>query len=75
MMKGKNFYIIFLFLYYLYFLAHYNPLKDRIVDKFLNDPVVARAENVVILQVTATPYNLLTKNSRYIYKIIIANNI
>ena len=47
-----------------YFVAHYNALKDRIVDKFLNDPVVARAENVVILQVTATPYNLLTKNSR-----------
>ena len=49
---------------FVYFAAHYNAVKDRIVDEFLNDPTVAKAENVIILQVTATPYNLLTKNSR-----------
>ena len=53
--------------YSVYFVAHYNAVKDRIVDLFLNDPTVAKAENVIILQVTATPYNLLTKNSRYRY--------
>ena len=53
--------------YGFYFAAHYNAVKDRIVDLFLNNPLVAKAENVIILQVTATPYNLLTKNSRYIF--------
>ena len=57
--------IMIIYFYYFYFAAHYNAAKGRIVDNFLNDPVVAKAENVIILQVTATPYNLLTKNSRY----------
>ena len=54
-----------IYFYYFYFAAHYNAARGRIVDNFLNDPEVAEAENVIILQVTATPYNLLTKNSRY----------
>ena len=35
------------------------------VDHLINDPQVAGARNVILLQVTATPYSLLTRNSRY----------
>ena len=35
------------------------------MDLLLNDPEISLAENVIILHVTATPYNLITKNSRY----------
>ena len=35
------------------------------VDQLINAPQVAGARNVILLQVTATPYSLLTRNSRY----------
>ena len=35
-----------------------------LVHRLLNDPLVSRATNVVVLQTTATPYTLVTKNSR-----------
>ena len=41
--------------------------KDSPVAKFLNDPEIAKAKNGVLLQVTATPYALVTGNSRWLY--------
>ena len=35
------------------------------VDQLINAPQVAGARNLILLQVTATPYSLLTRNSRY----------
>ena len=44
--------------------AHFAPQKNNLVDKLINDPDIASAPNVVLLQVSATPYCLVTKNSR-----------
>ena len=44
--------------------AHYSPIRDNMVDKFVNDPTVTDATNVILLQVSATPYCLVTNNSR-----------
>ena len=44
--------------------AHYAPIRTSLVDEFINCPEVANAENVIILQVSATPYCLVTGNSR-----------
>ena len=44
--------------------AHYAPLKNNLVDGFINDPSICKASNVVVLQVSATPYCLVTQNSR-----------
>ena len=46
--------------------AHYAPVQNNLTDKLLNSQDVIAAENVVLLQVSATPYCLLTKNSRLI---------
>ena len=42
--------------------AHYAPMKNNIVDNFLNETCLA--SNVILLQVSATPYCLVTQNSR-----------
>ena len=44
--------------------AHYAPLKTNLVDKLINDKAIRSARNVILLQVSATPYCLVTKNSR-----------
>ena len=44
--------------------AHYAPLKNKFVDRLINDKAIRSARNVVLLQVSATPYCLVTKNSR-----------
>jgi len=44
--------------------AHYAPVRGSFADKLINDPYIQNAENVILLQVTATPYSLITKNSR-----------
>ena len=44
--------------------AHYAPLKNNLINKFINDPDVSGAANVILLQVSATPYCLVTKNTR-----------
>ena len=49
--------------------AHYSPIKGNLVDRFINDPTVSNANNLILLQVSATPYCLLTKNSRIPRKI------
>ena len=38
------------------------------MDKLINDEDIASAENVVMLMVTATPFNLVTKQSRFVTK-------
>ena len=48
-------------------IAHYNMKKTSIVSKFLNLPEIADAKNVVLLQVTATPYALVTGDSRFVF--------
>ena len=48
--------------------AHYAPLKNNLVDKLVNDKAIRSARNVVLLQVSATPYCLVTKNSRVRHK-------
>ena len=42
--------------------AHYAPLKNNLVDSFINETCLA--SNVILLQVSATPYCLVTQNSR-----------
>ena len=42
--------------------AHYAPLKNNLVDGFINETCLA--SNVILLQVSATPYCLVTQNSR-----------
>ena len=42
--------------------AHYAPLKNNLVDSFINETCMA--SNVILLQVSATPYCLVTQNSR-----------
>ena len=44
--------------------AHYAPIRNCLVDDFINHQKIAMAENVIILQVSATPYCLVTENSR-----------
>ena len=44
--------------------AHFAPLKNSLLDQFLNNPIVTESRNVILLQVSATPYCLVTKNSR-----------
>ena len=44
--------------------AHYSPIRNNIVDKFINDPMISTAKNVILLQISATPYSLVTRNSR-----------
>ena len=44
--------------------AHFAPIQDNLVDGFINDPAIIQAPNVILLQVSATPCCLVTKNSR-----------
>ena len=46
------------------FAAHYGTVKDSKAATLLNRKEVRTAENVIILPVTATPYSLVTQNSR-----------
>ena len=48
--------------------AHYAPLKNKQLDKLVNDKAIRSARNLVLLQVSATPYCLVTKNSRVRHK-------
>ena len=44
--------------------CHYAPVKGNIVDELINSDVVSNAPNLIQLQVSATPYSLVTRNSR-----------
>ena len=44
--------------------AHAAPKKNTLINKFVNDPILQDASNIILLQVSATPYCLVTKNSR-----------
>ena len=44
--------------------AHYAPVQHNLTDRLINSQDVITAKNVVLLQVSATPYCLLTQNSR-----------
>ena len=44
--------------------AHYAPLKSKHLDRLINDKGLRSAENLIFLQVSATPYCLVTKNTR-----------
>ena len=44
--------------------VHYAPVKGNVVDRLINDEDISNATNIVLLQVSATPYSLVTKNSR-----------
>lgn len=48
--------------------AHYeatrDPKKETAVNNFINSETVLKSENVVTLLVSATPYNLVSNNSR-----------
>ena len=44
--------------------AHFASLKNSLLDSFINDPEIAGAANVILLQVSATPYCLVTQNTR-----------
>jgi hypothetical protein len=44
--------------------AHYEATKGGAVDKFINSPDVLESDNVVTLLVSATPYNLVSNDSR-----------
>ena len=44
--------------------AHYAPLQNNLLDTFVNDQEISEAPNVILLQVSATPYCLVTKNTR-----------
>ena len=44
--------------------AHYAPLKNNLADFFINDRQIISAPNLILLQVSATPYNLVTQDSR-----------
>ena len=52
--------------------AHYAPVKHNMTDRLINSEGIISARNVVLLQVSATPYCLLTKNSRF--KVFISSN-
>ena len=45
--------------------AHYNMKWSSRVADLVNDRQLAGATNLILLQVTATPYSLVTANSRY----------
>ena len=45
--------------------AHYAPVKHNMTDRLINSEEIISARNVVLLQVSATPYCLLTKNTRF----------
>jgi hypothetical protein len=44
--------------------AHYEATKDGAVDGFINSRAVLESDNVVTLLVSATPYNLVSNDSR-----------
>eukprot|EP00966_Prymnesium_polylepis_P329199 7384943-Prymnesium_polylepis.1 len=44
--------------------CHWGVLQDKPHDRYVNDPSLCKAENVVVLLVSATPYCLLTADSR-----------
>ena len=44
--------------------CHWGPVKGSQHDKFVNDPDLCSAPNFLLLLVSATPYNVLTCNSR-----------
>ena len=44
--------------------CHYAPVKGNVVDRLINDQMISNAANIILLQVSATPYSLVTKNSR-----------
>ena len=44
--------------------CHWGPTTGGQHDKFVNDPELVEAANVLILLVSATPYNVLTCKSR-----------
>ena len=44
--------------------CHYAPVKGNVVDRLINDQMISNAANIIQLQVSATPYSLVTKNSR-----------
>eukprot|EP00964_Phaeocystis_antarctica_P033926 scaffold19260_cov66-Phaeocystis_antarctica.AAC.7 len=44
--------------------CHYNALKNGPHDRLINDPQLAELENVVVVLVSATPYSVLTADSR-----------
>ena len=43
---------------------HYAPLKNKPLGRLINDKAIRSAQNLVFLQVSATPYCLVTNNSR-----------
>ena len=43
--------------------AHSAPVKDNLVDQFINDETIKALENVIVVQVSATPYCLVTENT------------
>ena len=45
--------------------AHYAPVKHNMTDRLINSEEIISARNVVLLQVSATPYCLLTRNTRF----------
>ena len=51
--------------------AHYGLNPGNHVDRLINDEEVRNADNVLLLQVTATPYNLVTMNSRWVDILIV----
>merc|ERR1711971_1502116 len=44
--------------------AHYAPIPKKQIDMLINDKEVIEACNTIVLQVSGTPYNLVTKNTR-----------
>ena len=44
--------------------AHCAPLKNKHLDRLINDKGLRFASNLILLQVSATPYCLVTKNTR-----------
>lgn len=44
--------------------CHYACLKGQPHDQYVNDPLLLCSENVVVVCISATPYPLLTRDSR-----------
>ena len=44
--------------------SHFAAVPSNLTDRLLNSKDITPAENVVLLQISATPYCLLTRNSR-----------
>ena len=57
------------------FLAHYAPIPKKQIDTLINDKDVMDCKNTIILQVSGTPYNLVTKNSRYEKETALTNRV